>query len=101
MSRKYLTLLVVLVMTALLVAACGGASTTSSDANTGGSDASTSQEAETEQAQPSGGTLQVVLDRDSLACGVNQAVPGFGFLQADGSFAGFDVDFCKALATST
>lgn len=51
-------------------------------------------------APQSGGRLQVVLDRGNLICGVNGSVPGFGFLQSDGSYAGFDVDFCKAVAAA-
>ncbi|MEX2228237.1 MAG: amino acid ABC transporter substrate-binding protein [Dehalococcoidia bacterium] len=47
-----------------------------------------------------GNLLQTVIDRDALRCGVNDAVPGFGFLQPDGSFAGFDVDFCRAIAAA-
>ena len=45
-----------------------------------------------------GGTLQAVLDRGELNCGVNDAVPGFGFVEADGTFSGFDVEFCRAVA---
>jgi general L-amino acid transport system substrate-binding protein len=44
--------------------------------------------------------LQVVKDRGTLLCGVNSQLPGFGFLETDGSFAGFDVDFCKAVAAA-
>jgi len=46
----------------------------------------------------SGSTLATVQARGKLNCGVNQALPGFGFLQSDGSFSGFDVDYCRALA---
>ncbi len=45
-------------------------------------------------------TLAVVLDRGRLVCGVNDGVPGFGFLEADGTNSGFDVDFCRALAAA-
>jgi general L-amino acid transport system substrate-binding protein len=45
-------------------------------------------------------TLRAVMDRGEVRCGVNDAVPGFGFLQPDGTFAGFDVDFCRALAAA-
>jgi len=47
-----------------------------------------------------GDTLKAVKDRGDVKCGVNDAVPGFGFLQPDGSFAGFDVDFCRAIAAA-
>jgi len=47
-----------------------------------------------------GNTLQQIKDRGKLVCGVNSSVPGFGFLNEDGSFSGFDIDFCKALAAA-
>lgn len=45
-------------------------------------------------------TLDVVQDRGRLVCGVNDAVPGFGFLEPDGSSSGFDADFCRAVAAA-
>ncbi len=45
-------------------------------------------------------TLSDVLARGRLNCGVNDGVPGFGFLEADGTSSGFDVDFCRALAAA-
>lgn len=44
--------------------------------------------------------LQAVKDRGQLRCGVNSGVPGFGFLDANGQFVGFDADFCRALAAA-
>jgi general L-amino acid transport system substrate-binding protein len=44
--------------------------------------------------------LDVVAERGTLICGVNDVVPGFGFQDADGNFSGFDVDFCKAIAAA-
>ncbi len=44
--------------------------------------------------------LQIVKDRGQLLCGVNGQLPGFSYLEADGSYAGFDVDFCKAVAAA-
>jgi general L-amino acid transport system substrate-binding protein len=49
---------------------------------------------------PAGGTLAAVQDRGTLNCGVNDAVPGFGFVDAEGNNVGFDVDYCKAIATA-
>jgi general L-amino acid transport system substrate-binding protein len=46
------------------------------------------------------GRLQTVIDRDQLICGVNDAVPGFGYTDAAGNFSGFDIDFCKAVAAA-
>jgi general L-amino acid transport system substrate-binding protein len=54
-----------------------------------------------EQASPAqrgGNLLQRVKDRGNLSCGVNNAVPGFGFVTAEGEFQGFDIEFCRAVA---
>ncbi len=44
--------------------------------------------------------LADVLARGSLICGVNNSVPGFGFVDEDGNFSGFDVDYCRAIAAA-
>jgi general L-amino acid transport system substrate-binding protein len=51
-------------------------------------------------AAASGGTLAAVQSRGTLICGVNDAVPGFGFTDEDGNFAGFDIDFCRVIAAA-
>ncbi len=48
-----------------------------------------------------GGTLDDVKARDKLLCGVNPGLQGFAAKSADGNWAGFDVDFCKAVAAAT
>jgi len=51
--------------------------------------------------QTAGGTLKQVQERGMLKCGGNASVPGFGYLDpATQKFAGFDVDFCKAVAAA-
>lgn len=47
-----------------------------------------------------GATLQKVKDRGTLVCGVNDQVPGFGSLTSAGDYAGFDIDFCRAIAAA-
>lgn len=47
-----------------------------------------------------GETLKTIKDRGKLICGVNNQVPGFGFVDSTGAYAGFDIDFCKALAAA-
>ena len=47
-----------------------------------------------------GETLKTVQGRGRLICGVNSQVPGFGFVDSDGKFSGFDVDYCRALAAA-
>jgi len=47
-----------------------------------------------------GSTLDVVKARGKLICGVNGTVPGFSFLEPDGTMSGFDADYCRALAVA-
>ncbi|MEZ4503988.1 MAG: amino acid ABC transporter substrate-binding protein [Dehalococcoidia bacterium] len=75
-------------------AASGGEATTAASGGGGDSGGSTPAQA------MEGGTLQVVLDRGELKCGVKDSQPGFGFLEPDGTFSGNDVEFCKALAAA-
>lgn len=46
-------------------------------------------------------TLDEVKTRGTLNCGVNPNLAGFGAKSADGTYAGFDVDFCRAVAAAT
>lgn len=41
-----------------------------------------------------------IIERGSLICGVNQALPGFGFPNEAGEFEGFDIDACRAVAAA-
>jgi len=45
-------------------------------------------------------TLSDVKARGKLLCGVNPGLQGFAAQGADGAWAGFDVDFCKAVAAA-
>lgn len=47
-----------------------------------------------------GEITQRVMDRGTLICGVNNALPGFGFPNDAGEFEGFDVDVCRAVAAA-
>ena len=47
-----------------------------------------------------GERLQAVLDRGNLICGAHGSFQGFGFLDTDGNWSGFDVDFCRAWAAA-
>ena len=49
---------------------------------------------------PSWRTLELVIARDELRCGVKQTQPLFGFKEADGTVTGFDIEFCKAIAAA-
>jgi general L-amino acid transport system substrate-binding protein len=45
-------------------------------------------------------TLRKVQDRGTLACGVSQGIEGFSQRDDTGTWSGFDVDFCRALAVA-
>ncbi len=49
---------------------------------------------------PGAATLDSVKERGRLLCGVNTGLGGFAMPGESGSWAGFDVDFCKAVATA-
>lgn len=53
-----------------------------------------------QDAVPVGPITQAILDRGSLICGVNANVPGFGVVNESGEYAGFDIDFCHAIAAA-
>lgn len=44
--------------------------------------------------------LDVVKKRGKLICGVNDKLAGFGFLDSNGKYSGFDVDFCRGVAAA-
>jgi general L-amino acid transport system substrate-binding protein len=46
------------------------------------------------------GTLARIRDRGALRCGVSDNAIGFAEPQEDGSFTGFDADFCRAVAAA-
>jgi len=107
--RRLLTLLTVLALSSLLLAACGGAvpapvvSTAEAVIQTVvvTAPAGTPQvQVEVAEAPGFGETLAAVQERGNLVCGVNGQLPGFSFLDPSGAYAGFDVDFCRALAAA-
>jgi general L-amino acid transport system substrate-binding protein len=53
-----------------------------------------------EQTGQQASTLKRVSDRGRLNCGVNNTVPGFGFVTPAGEFQGFDIDYCRAVAAA-
>ena len=95
MRTKWLLIGVALLMTVLAI----GAIACSDDDDENGN-GETPNGTEVMDEEPSGNTLDEVRDRGRLVCGVNDGVPGFGFLEADGSSSGFDTDFCRAVAAA-
>src|SRR5688572_14727638 len=75
----------------LTATACSSDDDSSSDSDDSGGE---------ESGSGSGSVLDEVVDRDVLNCGVNNSVPGFGFQTEEGTFEGFDIDYCKAVAAA-
>ncbi len=44
--------------------------------------------------------VNAIKQRGELRCGVNQSLPGFGYVDESGEFQGFDIDFCRAIAAA-
>ncbi|MFM9939657.1 MAG: amino acid ABC transporter substrate-binding protein [Hyphomicrobiaceae bacterium] len=51
-------------------------------------------------AAPAGKTLETIKARGQLSCGVSTGNPGFSNPDDKGSWTGFDVDFCRAVAAA-
>ena len=104
--RKTLWIVSVLVIASLALAACGGGSPTTGNpapvVETVIVEVTSSAPAAPAVVAPAGFgvTLEAVRARGTLICGVNSQVPGFGYIDADGNFSGFDVDYCRALAAA-
>src|SRR5919106_4617952 len=102
-------LLAVLTALVLVLAACNGEAqeeptTTAADGatTTAADGATTTAGEEPGEEEPADGEslLDEVAARGSLVCGVNDSVPGFGFVGDDGTFSGFDIEFCRAVAAA-
>jgi general L-amino acid transport system substrate-binding protein len=99
-TRRWSRFVVALGALALLAGCTDDADDADSGAET---PAATETEAggETEgSAGAAGGLLAEVQGRGQLRCGVNDAVPGFGFVDEAGEFSGFDIEFCRVIAAA-
>ncbi len=90
MTKRLVFLVVVL---AMVVAACGGGADETTTTTT-------VPEEDTGTQTTADGVLAAVQSRGVLNCGVNSEVFGFGYIDPDGNFAGFDIDYCKAVAAA-
>ena len=88
----------VLLAVVLVAAGCSLGGDDDDDGN--GDAAGDTGQTEASGSQDGGNLLQEVQDRGTLRCGVNDAVPGFGFTGEGGEPQGFDIDFCKVVAAA-
>jgi general L-amino acid transport system substrate-binding protein len=120
MSKNRFVLFSALIVVALLITACGGQQPTQPAAQVQQPVVETVEVIKTvivtveapaaavtpqvqiqvAQAPGFGETLKAVQARGNLICGVNGQLPGFSFLDAQGGFAGFDADYCRAIAAA-
>ncbi len=102
--RDMRRLLILLMALAMVVAACGGdegTDDTEPDGDTTTTEATGGEGDDDGDGGDAGGSLlDVVTDRGTLACGVNETLVGFGFRDSAGEFVGFDVDLCRAVAAA-
>lgn len=92
MKTRLIALLSFVLMVALLIAGC----TSPAPAPT------TAAPEEPSPTQPPAAAkmLDTIKARGKLVCGVHTELPGFGYIDADGKNAGFDIDLCKAVAAA-
>ena len=88
---------------ALTLAAVGCVHTAAEEETTGGGGQAAGGQGEAaggQQGGDGGDVLQRVQSRGTLNCGVNDAVPGFGFVTEAGEYQGFDIDYCRVVAAA-
>ena len=102
-TRPLLTIGILIL--AMIVTACGETAPPSTDEapEPGATGEATQAPEETDGEEPTApgeGRLAQVRENGTLVCGVNDGLPGFGFLDEDGNNVGFDIDFCRAIAAA-
>jgi general L-amino acid transport system substrate-binding protein len=95
----FLSLLIVLAFVAVACTGGGDDTDTSTDDTTTDDSSEVAVEDEEGGATTGGQTLAEVQERGVLNCGINGTLAGFS-LNEGGEYTGFDVDYCKAVATA-
>jgi general L-amino acid transport system substrate-binding protein len=99
-SKRTLRLLPFLLALVLAAAACNGDPAAVDEPDLPEPDDNDDIAAQEEEPPARNGLLGTIRQRGALVCGVNDAIPGFGFLTPEGEFEGFDIDFCRAVAAA-
>jgi general L-amino acid transport system substrate-binding protein len=105
--NKNFGLFVVFLLVTLVLAACGGGETVTETVEVEVTrivevevPAEGGAAAEAVTFEGGGDTLGEVQSRGTLNCAAHGSLPGFGFIDEDGNWAGFDWDFCRAVAAA-
>jgi general L-amino acid transport system substrate-binding protein len=110
MSKK-IGLVMLLAIVALILVACGGGAAETVEVTRVvemevtrivevAGEAAAAGPAEAIEFAGGGDTLAEVQGRGHMVCAANGTLPGFGFVEEDGSFTGFDWDYCRAIAAA-
>ncbi len=85
---------------ALVAAACGSSDEADDTTTTVAGTETTVADAGQETTATGESTLDEVIARGTLKCGISGSAVGFSETQADGSATGFDSDYCRAIAAA-
>lgn len=105
-ERRFAFILLIVLAAGLVLAGCAPAAEPIEEEAPADAPAEEPAPAEEEPAEEppaqaaEGNLLAEVQSRGTLRCGVNTDLFGFGYLDAEGSNVGFDVDFCRAIAAA-
>ncbi|WP_407268218.1 amino acid ABC transporter substrate-binding protein [Radiobacillus sp. PE A8.2] len=88
----------IMLLFGLLLAGCSDEETGTDDGNNTEDNESTNDS--TGETDSGTSTLATVTDRGTLILGGNNQLPGFGYVNEDGEYEGFDIDFGKAIAAA-
>ena len=97
MMKRLVLLFAVL---ALVAAACGSSDDADETTTTAAGTETTVADAGQETTAAGESTLDEVIARGTLKCGISGTAVGFSETQADGSATGFDSDYCRAIAAA-
>lgn len=102
--HRLLALLGLMLVFSLIAASCGNDDDASAPEPTAPSaEAPAATEPPPEQTVElvqDGGVLQAVVDRGYVRCGSRNDLPGFGTVNPDGEYEGFDIDMCRVVAAA-
>ncbi|OEF99959.1 amino acid ABC transporter substrate-binding protein [Vulcanibacillus modesticaldus] len=101
MKKKSILLLLLglILVFSFALTGCGSKETNDQPTTTNSSDSSDASSANS-SAPTKISTLEKVKNRGKVIVGVNGKLPGFGYVDSNGKYTGFDVDFARALAAA-